>query len=533
MKKYIKNVKELQRESMKKVNKKKKIVIIGGGVSGLSSGIYALQNGFDAVIYEKHSVLGGLCSSWNRYGFHIDGCVHWLTGTQEHTDLYKMWQDLGVITCSDDIVYHQNAGVFKVLDKEFTLYCDINKFEQELLSLAPEDKKQIKKLCNNLVTIMNLPLPLNEPINTMSLKRLTKVGLSILPFLSFYSKISHTSCEQYAKKFKSPYMKHLITRFQSGPGSLYQTLYSLATIIFNNGGVPTHGSKGLVDKLVNKFVSLGGQYYVNQGAKKFNINKKGICESLLLENGSLIYADYFISAVDARILLDKLLEGKYVDKKLEKRYKNPVKFPIVSCFGCYFALDKELVKKVFNGSHRYFVSVEPFKVGLRTVDQIIVRNFSFDSYFDHNNKTVLEIEFDQYYDHYEFWESIYNDKEKYNAVKKDICNTILSRLVAVYPELKIEDFQYLDSYSPCTLNRYTGAYKGSFMSFLFTHDNKILFHSGNICHIKNLYFASQWSQSPGGLPLAAAVGKFSIQRILKKEKMKYLFNKPLFHKYSR
>ena len=32
---------------------KQKIVVLGGGIAGLAAGIYALNSGFDAVIYEK------------------------------------------------------------------------------------------------------------------------------------------------------------------------------------------------------------------------------------------------------------------------------------------------------------------------------------------------------------------------------------------------------------------------------------------------------------------------------------------------
>ena len=37
----------------------KKVVIIGGGVSGLSAGIYAQQKGYQTEIYEKNQMLGG------------------------------------------------------------------------------------------------------------------------------------------------------------------------------------------------------------------------------------------------------------------------------------------------------------------------------------------------------------------------------------------------------------------------------------------------------------------------------------------
>ena len=41
---------------------------------------------------------------------------------------------------------------------------------------------------------------------------------------------------------------------------------------------------------------------------------------------------------------------------------------------------------------------------------------------------------------------------------------------------------------------------------------------GDIKGLNNVFIASQWLMGPGGLPTAAAMGKFSIQRILKREK---------------
>ena len=54
---------------------KEKVVIIGGGVAGLTAGIYARMAGFEAEIYEKNSIPGGECVGWNRKGYHIDNCI--------------------------------------------------------------------------------------------------------------------------------------------------------------------------------------------------------------------------------------------------------------------------------------------------------------------------------------------------------------------------------------------------------------------------------------------------------------------------
>ena len=39
-----------------KANGKEKIVVIGGGIAGLTAGIYALRAGFEAEIFEKNAI---------------------------------------------------------------------------------------------------------------------------------------------------------------------------------------------------------------------------------------------------------------------------------------------------------------------------------------------------------------------------------------------------------------------------------------------------------------------------------------------
>jgi phytoene desaturase len=68
----------------------KKIVIIGGGIAGLSAGIFAQKNGFESTILEKHHTTGGECTGWDRRGYHIDGCIHWLVGTKEGTPIREL-----------------------------------------------------------------------------------------------------------------------------------------------------------------------------------------------------------------------------------------------------------------------------------------------------------------------------------------------------------------------------------------------------------------------------------------------------------
>lgn len=123
----------------------KKVVIIGGGVAGLSAGVYARLAGFEAEIYEKNTIPGGECIGWNRKGYHIDNCIHWLTGTKKGTELYDVWKTVGAL--SDETEY---AKVDSFYTSEYkgevaTLWNDLERTEKELKALSPEDAEEIEK----------------------------------------------------------------------------------------------------------------------------------------------------------------------------------------------------------------------------------------------------------------------------------------------------------------------------------------------------------------------------------------------------
>ena len=62
---------------------------------------------------------------------------------------------------------------------------------------------------------------------------------------------------------------------------------------------------------------------------------------------------------------------------------------------------------------------------------------------------------------------------------------------------------------------YCNAYQGAYMSFVTAKGAKNITTPGKIKGMDNVLLASQWLMGPGGLPTAAAMGKFAAWRILK------------------
>ncbi len=75
----------------------KKVIIVGGGISGLSAGCYAAMSGYDVEIHEANNQPGGLCTAWKRNGYTLDGRIHWLTGSGPGAGFYRIWEELGAV----------------------------------------------------------------------------------------------------------------------------------------------------------------------------------------------------------------------------------------------------------------------------------------------------------------------------------------------------------------------------------------------------------------------------------------------------
>lgn len=116
------------------------VLIIGGGVAGLSAGIYGQLNGYTTEILEMHSQPGGQCTAWKRKGYTFDYCIHWLVGSS-HGAFHDIWKETGALNGQTRIVDPDTYVTMRMPDGEdFIIYSDINRWEQYLVELAPEDR---------------------------------------------------------------------------------------------------------------------------------------------------------------------------------------------------------------------------------------------------------------------------------------------------------------------------------------------------------------------------------------------------------
>src|SRR5664280_2512866 len=187
----------------------KKIVIIGGGVAGLSAGIYAKLKGFDTEIIEMHSITGGQCTAWDRKGYRFDYCLHWLVGTRKGP-FNDIWKETNVLNDNVDIIDHEiYTKVIAEDGREFIIYTDLKKWEEYLCKLASEDDIKIKEMCNDMRKSAFLQ-PFSDPPGLRKFRHIVNSMFSMMPVMVLFMKYGRKSCDEYFKKlgFKNEFLRN-------------------------------------------------------------------------------------------------------------------------------------------------------------------------------------------------------------------------------------------------------------------------------------------------------------------------------------
>ena len=74
--------------------KKYDVIIIGGGLGGLTSGVMLSKEGLSVCVLEKHSVIGGCLQSFIRNGYTLDTGMHYVGSLSEGQIMHQYFKSI-------------------------------------------------------------------------------------------------------------------------------------------------------------------------------------------------------------------------------------------------------------------------------------------------------------------------------------------------------------------------------------------------------------------------------------------------------
>lgn len=490
----------------------KKVAIIGGGIAGLTAGIYLQQAGFETTIYERNPIAGGECMGWKREGFFIDNCIHWLTGTKEGSGLNELWKNIGAIGEDIEMRRLESFSSSELNGQKVVFWRDLERTRKELLALSPEDADEINKLIDYTKLGEGMSVPVEKPFDRMNLFDFMKLGKSMGGMGKLMKEYGKLDLNDWAERFKHPLIRQAIRDCVPPRYLAYTMMVSYATITSDNGNIPRGGSLEMVLRIVKRYETLGGKLITNQGVKKVNLEGKK-ATGITLENDEVAVADYVVCACDVDYTFSNLLPASYMPADLKNLFANRETYPVFSDYHAAFAVDG--VCEELAGNNNF--DCETMVVAGRNKNRLGCRGYGYEPDFAPEGKSVLISGFCQDEQDYAYWSNLYQNQEAYKEEKNRVAQEMMKRIEQHWPYLQGK-LHLLDAWSPVTYTRYCNAYRGAYMSFVITRDGKSQRTSGRIKGLSNVMMASQWLMGPGGLPVAAATGRFAAYYIEEAEK---------------
>ena len=72
------------------------VIIIGGGLGGLTAGAKLAKDGKKVLLIEQHNIPGGCATTFRRKDYIMEAGLHAVDGLDEQDPKRKIFEDLGV-----------------------------------------------------------------------------------------------------------------------------------------------------------------------------------------------------------------------------------------------------------------------------------------------------------------------------------------------------------------------------------------------------------------------------------------------------
>jgi len=496
--------------SMKKRLSGKTILIIGAGIAGLSAGCYGQMSNYRTSVFEMHDAPGGLCTSWHRKGYTIDGCLHWLVGTAPSSGLYRMWEELGAIQGRCFINHEEFVRIEGLHGKTFRQYSDLDRLKQQMLEIAPEDKEPVERFIGSVRDFVLAGTPVGEVPECREPAYETED-----PFTLLQEKWSGRSMGEFSGPIKNHVLREIFELLwdYNSPASFF--LMILSFLHKGEVGYPVGGSLEFSRAIERRYSNLGGE--VHYGTKVAKVLVEGNrAVGVKLEDGSEHRADYVISATDGHATIFDMLAGRYADDTVRGYYERLPTFPPLLYIALGVDSSFEDIPPIANGIT--FPLSEPIEVVGMELRRLGVMIYNFDPTLSPPGKTVVNV---MLYTDYDYWKGLHERPDRYKSEKERATDQIVAVLDKRFPGMA-DRVEMRDVATPITFHRYTGNWKGSYEGWLPTQESAGLKMSKTLPGLDNFYMAGQWVEPSGGVPTSAISGRRAIQMICDREKMPFL-----------
>jgi prolycopene isomerase len=500
------------------------VIIIGGGMGGLSAGAHLASKGLKVLLLEQHHKVGGCTTSFKRGDFTFEVALHVMAGgsKEKNGGVYQLMHACGV----DELV-----TTYDLPDLYRSIYPDVDftvpaasweAYTAAFKERWPDESAGIDKFEHLSRQVMADIMSIKDLFRERGLKALvTKVQIP-LKHKTLMEWKDKTLQDTMDECFTDPQLKAVMSQlwmYYSGPADDQTSLMNFAaTDMFLTGGAchVMGTSQALSNAYAERIKELGGDVKVGTLVTKI-IVEDGMAKGVETYYGDVYTARYIVCNTDPYQMVFKLIGEENLPKKYVQKIKGMR--PANSLFGVYLGLNVDLKKLgytdtdiIYNKSYSSNEIYDKWMKGQIKDTACLIGIYSNygDPIYAPPGKSLLNI---LTYSDINTWPKDYDEYQKMKAEKAAELIALASEVIPEIADPK--NVEVMEVITPVTLEEFTKNYQGSPYGFYMSLDQweKI----PNDTPIDNVFIASNWTQGFHGVGAGQVNGWRAARLILDRE----------------
>jgi carotene isomerase len=297
------------------------VVVVGSGIGGLTAAALLAKRGLEPLVIEQHYLPGGACTTMRRRGITFDVGVAMMFGFgQKGFNPHRFV--MNEIEEEIDVIAHECLYRMHILGRELTFWRDFERYFEELVSIFPHQRKELRNLYDyfyriyeDMILKNQVVAPPTETSAKESLKNLLKNPVGMMRVLPLMFKNTESIVRKFVKDPEVIAFFNMLTctycycNAEETPAVLSGALFCDN----HEGGAfyPAGSPQMLSNKLEKAIEKHGGQMLYRRLVDEILI-ENGQAYGVRLADGTEILADRVVANATIWNLYGKLVKSRHI-----------------------------------------------------------------------------------------------------------------------------------------------------------------------------------------------------------------------------
>jgi phytoene dehydrogenase-like protein len=491
------------------------VVIVGGGLGGLSAARHLQEKGYDVVVLEHHTKPGGYAHYFRASGYRFEVALHALDGLGPGGWAKPMFETLGIL---DTVEFNRLDPFYTVSFPDFDIDVStgIHEYINSVADVFPDEREGLVELFEAIERV-------GHDVGRFTVDRRSGIRVDQMQMLERYPDMAMGFASTW-ETFVGQYLvsaeaKAVVTTLWGylglPPSKVSAGQFALTLLSYFSAGAwyPTGGSGAMTFAIQDAIEAAGGSVFLRNTVTSI-VPDGPHSVTVATDKGLVVSARAAISNASPTSTAALLPDGA-TDKDWIERIEGDV--PALATFTVHLGVGRDLVAQGWD-HHEFFdmpgYDTEAEYQAILSGDfkdaGMIISNYSVtDPGCAPEGKSVIVLTVLAPWDHNDVWGTggdldDYQDNPRYIEEKEAVAATLIDRAARRIPHLK-ESIEVTLIGTPLTNARYMLQPHGSIYGREQTVAN-MMNRARSSTPVPNLFLAGAWIGG-GGMTAAVASGK--------------------------